>query len=63
MQQKIQDAIKTLLGTLPVGAELRFYWHDGAQHLSTKLPGAEEQIARLNRIQDGLGVIVPGTTH
>lgn len=36
-QQKIQDAIKTILGTLPVGAEFRFYWHDGAQHLSRKL--------------------------
>lgn len=35
MQLKIQDAIKTNLGTLPVGAEFRFYWHDGAQHLIT----------------------------
>lgn len=63
MNQQINDAIMKILGTLPVGAEMRFFWQDGCQHLSMKLEGTSEQIARLNRAPDGTGVVVPATTH
>lgn len=63
MTPEIAAAFKTILATLPQGAELRFYWHDGAQHLLMRLPGQADQIARLNRVADGSGVIVPAQLH
>lgn len=63
MTPEIASAIKTILGTLPEGAELRFYWQDGVQHLHMKLPGQDDQVAKLNRVNDGTGVIVPAQLH
>lgn len=63
MTPEIASAIKTILATLPEGAELRFFWQDGAQHLHMRLPGEADQVAKLNRIADGSGVIVPAQLH
>jgi len=63
MTSDVANAIKTILATLPEGAEMRFYWQDGAQHLCMRLPGQPEQVARLNRAADGSGVIVPAQVH
>lgn len=63
MTPEVADAIKTILSTLPEGAELRFYWKDGAQHLCMRLPGQPDQVAKLNRVADGSGVIVPNRVH
>lgn len=63
MTPEIATAIRTILATLPEGAVLRFYWHDGAQHLQMSLPGQPDQIACLNRSADGTGVIVPAQLH
>ncbi|MYM92486.1 hypothetical protein [Duganella vulcania] len=60
---EVAAAIRTVLGTLPVGAEIRFYWHDGAQHYCVSLPGQPDQVGRLKRNGDGTGVIVPATLH
>lgn len=63
MREDIKTAVLTLLGTLPVDAEFRFYWKDGAQHMSYKFGNEPEQVARLNRAPDGSGVVVPATKH
>lgn len=63
MTPEIRNAIMTILGTLPEGMEMRFFWKDGCQHLSMKLDGEPEQLARLNRAPSGIGVVVPATTH
>ena len=63
MTPEIAAAIKTILDTLPHGAELRFYWQDGAQYLHMRLPGQADQVAKLNRVADGSGVIVPAQLH
>lgn len=63
MKSEIAAAIKTILATLPDGAELRFYWEDGVQHFRMQLPGQVDQVAKLNRVADGSGVIVPGQLH
>jgi hypothetical protein len=63
VDRKISDAIMTIIGTLPIDAEMRFYWQDGCSHLSLTMPGRPEQIARLNRSSDGTGVLVPSMTH
>lgn len=60
---EVSSAIKTILSTLPQGAELRFYWQDGFQHFSIKLPGQPVEVARLNRATNGPGVIVPASLH
>lgn len=63
MTPDITSAIKTILATSPDGAELRFYWQDGAQHLHMRLLGKVDQVAKLNRSSDGSGVIVPAQLH
>ena len=63
MQDDVRKAILTVLSTLPVDAEIRFFWKDGSQHLSMKLPGESEQIARLSRATNGVGVVVPATVQ
>lgn len=63
MTPEIAAAIKTILATLPDGAELRFFWHDGAQHLHMQMPGQPDQVAKLHRIADGSGVIGPAQLH
>ena len=63
MTPEITFAIKTILATLPEGAELRFFWQDGAQHLHMRTPGHADQVAKLNRVADGSGVIVPTQLH
>ncbi len=63
MNSKINDAMMMILSTLPVGAEIRFFWQDGCSHLSMKLLGEPEQLARLNRAADGVGVVVPAAIH
>lgn len=63
MTPEIVAAIKTILATLPEGAELRFYWQDGAQHLHMRLPGQADQVAKLNGVADGSSVIVPAQLH
>jgi len=55
MAPEVANAIKTILSTLPEGAEMRFYWQDGAQHLCMRLPGQPDQVAKLNRVADGSG--------
>lgn len=63
MTPEIASAIKTILATLPNGAELRFYWQDGTQHLHMRLPGQVDQVAKLNRACDWSGIIVPAQLH
>jgi hypothetical protein len=63
LTQKINEAILTILGTLPTNAEIHFFWQEGCPHMSMKLPGEKEQIARLNRQTDGTGIVVPAKTH
>lgn len=61
MQDDVRNAMLTLLSTLPVEAEIRFYWQDGSQHMSLRMPGEQEQVARLSRAPSGAGVVVPVT--
>lgn len=63
MKPEIGQAMMTILGTLPVGAEVRFYWDDGVQHMSIKYADGTEDVARLNRVSDGVGVLSPAVTH
>ncbi|MDN4571922.1 hypothetical protein DBB29_25005 [Pandoraea cepalis] len=63
MDRDISDAIMTILGTLPVDMEIRFYWHDGAQHVSMTYSDGSVDIGRLNRSPDGIGVVVPAAVH
>jgi hypothetical protein len=63
MRPEIATAIKTILATLPEGADLRFYWQDGAQHLHMSLPGQPDQVVKLNRAANCSGVIVPAQQH
>ena len=63
MSSELAGAIKTILGTLQPGAELRFYWHDGAQHLRISSPGQPDQVARLNSAAEGIGVVLPVSVH
>ncbi len=37
MREDIKAAVLTILSTLPEEAEFRFYWKDGAQHMSFKV--------------------------
>jgi hypothetical protein len=61
MQVDVRQAILLVLSTLPVDAEMRFFWQDGSQHMSMKLPGESEHVARLSRASNGVGVVVPTT--
>lgn len=63
MDRDIREAIMTILGTLPVEMEIRFYWYDGAQHVSMTYSDGSVDTARLNRSQDGIGVVVPAAVH
>lgn len=58
MTPEIASPIKTILGTLPDGAELRFYWQDGAQHLHMRLPGQQGD-TQPNRVPDRAGLTNP----
>jgi len=63
MKSEIGQAMMTILGTLPVGAEVRFYWYDGVQHMSIKYADGSEEVARLNRSSSGIGVLAPAVVH
>ncbi len=63
MREDIKAAVLTILSTLPEEAEFRFYWKDGAQHMSFKVGEEPAQVARLNRAPNGTGVVVPASMH
>ena len=60
---EIRDAILTVLGTLPVGCEMRFWWQDGHQHMSMQHAGQTAQVLYLNRREDGVGIPTPAAHH
>lgn len=58
-ETELRDALMTVLGSLPAGAEFRFFWRDGQQHMTIKLGSEPEQTLCLNRRPDDVGVPTP----
>lgn len=60
---ELRDSIMTVLGSLPHGCEIRFWWQDDKQHLSMQFDGQPAQVLYINRLADGTGVPTPKTQH
>ncbi len=58
-KEEIRQALLMVLSTLPVGAEFRFFWRDGVQHMAMKFGSEPEQLMSLNRRPDGTGITTP----
>lgn len=58
-QKEIREALMMVLSTLPVGAEFRFFWRDGVQHMAMKFGAEPERLMSLNRRADGIGIPTP----
>lgn len=63
MREDLKAAVLMILSTLPEGAEFRFFWKDGSQHMSFKVGDEPAQVARLSRAPNGVGVVVPAALH
>lgn len=61
--EEIRAAIMTVLGTLPLDCEMRFWWQDGRQHMSMQYAGQSAQVLFLNRLADGVGIPTPVVQH
>ena len=59
LSSEIGQAMMTLLSTLPIDAEVRFFWCDGIPHMKLKYADGTEELARLNRMPGGFGAIIP----
>ena len=63
IQPNLSEAIMTVLGTLPQGMTMRFFWADGKQHLGMTPAGEVEQVLYLNRLPNGVGIPTPVVLH
>jgi hypothetical protein len=57
--QHINDGIMSVLGSLPIGAELRFFWLNGKQHLHFTQDGVDAAFLYLARNAAGVGIPTP----
>jgi hypothetical protein len=60
MPEHINDGILCVLGTLPVGAEMRFFWRDGKAHLNLSKDG--EEVVELFLVRNVAGISIPTPT-
>lgn len=56
---ELRQALMTVLGSLPVGAEFRFFWCDGKKHMTMKFGAEPEQTLCLTRRGNGVGIPTP----
>jgi hypothetical protein len=62
-QAMMFEAVRTLLGSLPMGCEMKFYWHDGHQCFEFVDSKGASECYRLCRRDDGCGTIQPATSR
>ena len=56
-KNELLDAVVTVLGALPDGADIHFFWMEGMQHVCVGLKNREPVTYHLTRKLDGSGVI------
>lgn len=56
-QNELRNAMLVILGGLPLGAEISFFWKDDVQNMQVSLQGCEPITYCLNRAKDGSGVV------
>lgn len=56
-QSDFRNAFLLILGALPEGADIHFYWDEGVQHVTVTLEKAEPLTYVVNRNKDGSGVV------
>ena len=56
-QNELRNAILLMLGGLPVGADIHFYWADGMQQVRVSLEHNDPVTYQLVRKSDGSGVV------
>lgn len=61
-ETEFREAMMLVFGALPEGADIHYFWKDGAQHMTVTLEGGQPTTYKLNRSEDGSGVVVP-TLH
>jgi hypothetical protein len=56
-QSEFRNALLLILGALPEGADIHFYWADGVQHVTVTLENTEPLTYLVTRNKDGSGVV------
>lgn len=56
-ENALRQAMMLVLGSLPHGADIHYFWKDNVQHMSVSLENGVTTTYQLNRNKDGSGVV------
>lgn len=56
-ENELRQAMLLVLGSLPHGADIHYFWESGIQHMCVTLQGGEPTTYKLNRDKDGSGMV------
>lgn len=61
--EEMGAAVRMILGSLPAGMEIRFFWKNKQQYVEMRYSDGSVEVARLSRGANGVGTIVPEHLH
>lgn len=62
-ENSLREAMMLILGSLPHGADIHYYWEGGVQHMCLTLDEGDATVYKLNRNKDGSGVVSSTAVH